>query len=649
MHTGKLDILFVVDTSDSLNSERTRVARQMDYFIQRLNPATDYHIAVMLAHAPADRDYPCFPWQGKDRCHKVKTMPKHNKMGQLYVKNRKDRAVLDYSEILSEILNKAKSKGKDLSEEAASAAAKKKIIDMLEEKMLKPPVDESPAEGELGLYNIYKAVTVPELRSAIVSQGMFRPDATLAVLFISDEQDVCYDYHRLGGTPNFENKFGKVKKPDAYGIERDPVEQWTYDNICNDAVNGQRLEPDNVLAAVSEFKAQNGGMPLLFSGAVYVKDENIPRCSPNPRLRKNCPPGKPVDLYADEKEIGRGYLDLIERTHMNLVDLAADEFGSQLAEVGSKVASIMEVNNSFDCELSDGSNVDDIVKSIDSQSFKIDVEGSGGQVVAHFDSSCKPGTECNGAYGVEATDWYRDNNGRAHIKITVPAEVLKEKLGNADGNVRMSFNALEKKRHVRPNRASSRSSEVPPPRSKHAVQPRPSTPHTSKRTERKPKPPAHTVKQEKHKPAVKKHAAKATTTPKPKRKNKPIWKNNSTPCNSPTRMRYKKERRTLFLEQGFCGFYQVGFVGAGGFGVAARLEEVAAVGSFFFHDDFGAWFAALVVGFRIVEAAVFADACVRMAMLAFATEPTLSEKPLILPQLKHVIFTVELISQMTAL
>ena len=95
----------------------------MRSFVDHLNPATDYHIGVVLEHAPSTlpggQPYPtkapdCIK-KGPNSC---KATYPNNKMGQLFVKNGQDQAVLDFSKFVDE----AKSRG--LSDSAAQATQK---------------------------------------------------------------------------------------------------------------------------------------------------------------------------------------------------------------------------------------------------------------------------------------------------------------------------------------------------------------------------------------------------------------------------------------------------------------------------------------------------------------------------------------------
>jgi len=414
--TDKLDILFVVDSSDSLKSERTRIVNQMNNFIKSLDPKTDYQIGVVLAHAPADRtDYPCVYKdkngnENKAKCDFARAHIRQNKMGQLYTTGKGDPAVLKYSEIRST----------------------KKLISMLEKKMENPPEDYSPAQGELGLYNTYRIMTEDNLKQAMVAEGMFRQDAVLAVFFISDEQDICYNYKELNPNvkPAFEAKHGKEPysqadlSKDVNG--RDPVEQWAYENICNIGKNGKSLQYYDVADAAKTFAKNQGMKSVIFSGAVFWNNDSIPRCFADKSRRQNCKSGK-IDAYADEKEIGYGYTDLIRTTRLSPVDLAAEDFGAQLANLGSQVSVEMLGSSKVSC--SSDASTEEMIKTADKHSFKVELQDANGHITT-IDSS---GSDAS-AYAVPEADV-----GGHNLFVSLPRQKLKQLLEAGDVTAKITF------------------------------------------------------------------------------------------------------------------------------------------------------------------------------------------------------------------
>lgn len=415
--TNKLDVIFIVDTSASLNSERARVAQQMNNFVESLDPKTDYQIGVVLAHAPSDREYPCFHTdkkgqENKRACEAERAAIRHNKMGQLYSRGPSDPAVLRYSEIRDT----------------------KKIMRLLERKMQNPLDDKSPAQGELGLYNAYKIMTDPTLKQAIVSQGMFRKDAVVAIFFISDEQDVCYNYklNKQGARPAFEAKFGKTPATPSDLVNdvagRDPREQWTYENICNIGPEGKPLQYYDVLDASKAF-ASELGVKVTFNGAIYTDNASIPRCFKDKSRRQNCPSGK-TDLYADEKEIGWGFTDLIRASHIDPINLSARDFGTQLANLGVETSVELIASNVLTCKMDSGDPTQTIQRA-DQRSFKVELEDRSGQVISTLDST---GGDSS-LYAVPETDV----DGQ-HLHVVLPRKLLKKALKDGAIQAKITFN-----------------------------------------------------------------------------------------------------------------------------------------------------------------------------------------------------------------
>src|ERR1019366_32041 len=84
LDTNKLDILFVIDTSASMRGgkrigmggELAKLARAMEVFAKQLDATTDFHIGMLLGHAPS--------------------AGKKNLSGVLFQVDANDPAVIDY-------------------------------------------------------------------------------------------------------------------------------------------------------------------------------------------------------------------------------------------------------------------------------------------------------------------------------------------------------------------------------------------------------------------------------------------------------------------------------------------------------------------------------------------------------------------------
>lgn len=356
--TDKIDILFIVDTSASLREERSLIASEMGAFIDRLKPNVDYQIAVMPAHGPKTPKSP------------------HNLHGELFSLGGSDSPVIRYRGV----------------------QGKRGVIEDLRNKMLALPKDSSFAQGEVGLLGLYRAMTTSSLTSKMKREGFLRSDAALAVIFVADENDVCYDYDK-GGTPHYDGS-GK----------RDPVEQRTYDGICK--INGeQRLTPGYVLQALKTVK---GEMPIILTGVLYTSN-NIPQKS---------------DKYAPENEMGRGYLDLIRMGHGQAVNLADKNFGGSLASLGNYSQFRMEFENTFICKTQ--VNPD----QVDLNSFEITVSSKNGQTLGRFSSSCsKSASSCPRGFSPALAE---PTSSGQQIQVYLSLDQF-QKIAEPSAVVRMSF------------------------------------------------------------------------------------------------------------------------------------------------------------------------------------------------------------------
>lgn len=141
-----VDLLFVLDTSGSLQEERGRVAEGLDAFVSELPPDVDYRIGVMLAHG---------------------SKSKHS--GRLFA-NKGKPLVLD-----------------------SQTMSLYEIKKQLRTSMLYPVSDWYSDGGEEGLYSLSRAFDADRIAENR-AHGFFRKDAALAVVFVADENDICADY-----------------------------------------------------------------------------------------------------------------------------------------------------------------------------------------------------------------------------------------------------------------------------------------------------------------------------------------------------------------------------------------------------------------------------------------------------------------------
>jgi hypothetical protein len=310
--TNKLDILLIVDTSDSMHQERMHIANQMSEFIMQLSRDVDYRIAMILGHGPhSDRARLGAPFKSSE--------------------SQLDQIVIKHDDVMASIEREVRAQVPNVSRDAIDHLLRRKtaeqVAKVLSEKMhdgfdksRRPrtlPTDKSPAEGEAGLLNLYTALKDGIERDRLKQAGFLRDNAALAVIFVADENDVCFDYKANGVSPRFARK-------DLY--EKTEVVAFNDRLTCAGSVNGQRLNPRNVFEAAVRAK---GNMPIIMSGVLYL-DNNIPRRG---------------DKWNGDNEMGRGYLDIIELGNGRAgglakmvsgqpADLSKEDFGRVLAKIG---------------------------------------------------------------------------------------------------------------------------------------------------------------------------------------------------------------------------------------------------------------------------------------------------------------------------
>ncbi len=331
----KLDILFVADSSPSLETERTAIAKGVRQFIDALPQNTDYNIAVMAAHSDVSYD------------PKVKPTPGF--AGKL-LKSGNEPAVLK-----------------------SASLQWNKLSEILIRRLTKIKSDASTDGGEAGLFSLEKGITEP-LLSENRGLGFFRGDAALAIIFISDENDLCAVYP-AGITP----KENKNKYLDT-GLS---VEDRAKQAYCRDSNGNPTVTPESVYVklrnlhrtqAANPKPAATGGTPeetslsntspststpvqavdasaLMISGILYTNPESVPTVPA---------PDEKFPEYFGENEMGYGYMDLIRLNESDLdgvtVDISKDNFGDGLKKIGETARWKMEIRSQF--QLKEGQTVD---------------------------------------------------------------------------------------------------------------------------------------------------------------------------------------------------------------------------------------------------------------------------------------------------
>lgn len=269
-----VDILFVADTSPSMDEEARKLAAMIPSFIGRLAAGTDFRIAVMLAHGNTSRF-----------------------SGRLYPGFRGDAPV---------VLSSAQ-----LTVPQIQAAFKQRLLDANQE------IDHDDANGEAGMYSLVRG-TSRKLLHESQAQGFFRPDAALSVVFLEDENDLCYR-PELNGYTQF---------PD-YVPSSGGWEARAYELYCKRPGHGPASYPSYLYSRLVKLK---GNRPVTLGGIVHIDPAKVP--PPNGR---------------SEDAIGHGIIELTQKSANGvLIDIAEPSYAAGLAELGNVVQATLELSTRFD-------------------------------------------------------------------------------------------------------------------------------------------------------------------------------------------------------------------------------------------------------------------------------------------------------------
>jgi hypothetical protein len=169
--------------------------------------------------------------------------------------------------------------------------------------------------GEMGMYSLHRMVT--DRLTAPENAGFMRSDAALAVIFLSDENDICA-YPPLTSP-------SQTVPPDHRKFDPEGAEAAEYARSCPGTI---KPDGSNVLA---ELVALEAGQPVFVGGILY---NNLG--DGNGRYARLTDPSV-------EDEQGHGYLDMIQLAGGTSVDLALSTidvaaFDEAIATLGHAVA-----------------------------------------------------------------------------------------------------------------------------------------------------------------------------------------------------------------------------------------------------------------------------------------------------------------------
>lgn len=256
-----VDLLFVVDTSSSLGQERAKIAEMTASFVNALHPATDYRIGVMLAHGGAS-----------------------SYSGRLYAGPGQPKVLNSQNHSASYIQSSLKT-------------------------ILSTPVaDTDEADGEMMFYSFHKSLSSSSRLAEARALGFFRTGVALSVIFISDENDVCFR-PELNGFTLF---------PDYVPSQRN-VEVTAFGKYCS------QITIDSVLAEARRIQKE---MPLSFAAVAHIDRSKVVRTS--------------------EDAIGHGLIELVKKSLNGvLLDISDQDYSAGLAQLGNIVRTSLELQTVF--------------------------------------------------------------------------------------------------------------------------------------------------------------------------------------------------------------------------------------------------------------------------------------------------------------
>ena len=261
---GKADILFIQDTSGSMRDEWRRVATNAQYMMQQLPSGVDVRVGVMLAHVGPNA-------------------------GKLY-SARGQPAVLSNRSLSNDQI------GRSLYATFESGAQQT-----------------DRALGEASFYSLNYAIT--SQLAANQRAGFFRPDAVLAVVFMSDEQELGFPFPVRQGP----------------GIPpRCADEEYWENRFKRDYYDNQKLTVD-VLA--DRLKRLKGEVPVTTHAFVNITREDL--------FRRNSPN---ASCLIDS--LGYGYFEMIQRTKGVLWSLQNDRVQGMI-RIGQSVGDSLDLIKDF--------------------------------------------------------------------------------------------------------------------------------------------------------------------------------------------------------------------------------------------------------------------------------------------------------------
>lgn len=261
----ELDIVVVSYGAINLKPHRDRLANNLNHLIESLHPDIDFRVGV------------------------IQGLGSHSsRSGKLYQRHSEPHVLRSDSLTTSEIQSYVKSK--------------------LNPHALEVVIESIFGAGSMGMVSLYKALT--ENKAEIQSQGLLREDASLLVLFVSDQADVCAVYPE-----------GVTTRNKRYREHPHSSRAQAYENDCfpgGEFLSAQRL--------VEQMQGATNGS-LSVGGVFYNNEATTPT--------------------AAWKEFGYGYNDVILAANGISHDLASSNYAEALSKIGTHASATVVQDELF--------------------------------------------------------------------------------------------------------------------------------------------------------------------------------------------------------------------------------------------------------------------------------------------------------------
>lgn len=362
--TNKLDVLFVLDTSQSLDKERELIPENLDRFIDEIKKLNshpeikeeiDFQIGVLLANGPRTT---------------AVDMNGESVFGRLYTYPPKDpnKSGAPQPLILNSKIHVSKKADGSEDFEKMKRLLRHKINGGYQIGGQLPLLrDGSRVQGEGGLMALKHFLEKNKVHDNQL--GTFpRPTAALMVVFLSDENDVCYDYETANKSLSTNQRIFPTFQTDKTGTDKGITRDANEHDAFTDTQGCYFGASARIEDIREELIKSNYDLPIIVTGALYRN-----------KAEQDLATSKDTGKYPKDNEVGHGYLDLIDRFNSEAVSLLnSRDIGSKLAEMG-KIALFKLAYNDVIPLTYKGKPLD--IRQIRTETFRVEIVGKNGKTI----------------------------------------------------------------------------------------------------------------------------------------------------------------------------------------------------------------------------------------------------------------------------